>query len=210
METNVQKGYNQWAQTYDDMPNKTRDLDKTATQTILNQLDFNNVLELGCGTGKNTEWLTTKAKAVTAVDFSSAMIEKAKTKITAGHVHFVQADITQPWPFENSRFDLVTCNLILEHIENLTPVFAEAARVLKPEGKFYISELHPFKQYTGSKARFEQQQQTIVLDCYVHHMADFFKGATAHGFSCRALNEWFDAGAENEIPRLVTFLFEKG
>ena len=207
MSNSVQQGYNQWAATYDTVENKTRDLDQTATQTILKDIAFSDVLELGCGTGKNTIWLAEKAKQLIAVDFSAEMIAQAKAKVASGNVRFMQADITQPWPFDNNTFDLITCNLILEHIAHLEPVFSEANRVLKPGGKFYISELHPFKQYTGSKARFEQNKEQIVLDCYVHHISDFFNSAVANSFGCIQLNEWFDD--EKGLPRLVTFLFKK-
>ena len=41
-----------------------------------------------------------------------------------------RADITREWPIENNVIDLVTCNLILEHIENLDFIFSEANRCL--------------------------------------------------------------------------------
>ncbi len=208
MSFNVQEGYNQWSHSYDAVTNKTRDLDKVATQTILDPYGFLNVLELGCGTGKNTEWLQQKAQRVTAVDFSEGMLQQARNKITAGAVHFVQADVTRPWPFDAAAFDLATCNLILEHVQNLQHIFAEACRVLKPEGKFFICELHPAKQYGGSKARFEKQDELVVLDTFTHHTSEFFNTGLQNGFQCIRLDEWFDEG-EYAMPRLISFLFEK-
>ena len=208
MSNNVQQGYNRWANSYDAVENKTRDMDKMATQTVLKDILFSDVLELGCGTGKNTIWLAEKAKQLMAVDFAAEMIAKAKVKVASENVQFMQTDITQPWPLDNNSFDLITCNLILEHIVHLEPVFTEARRVLKPDGKFYISELHPFKEYTGSKARFEQNNEQIILDCYTHHISDFFNSAVANGFCCIQLNEWFDE-EEKALPRLITFLFKK-
>jgi ubiquinone/menaquinone biosynthesis C-methylase UbiE len=208
MSFNVQEGYNQWAHSYDSVENKTRDLDKKAVQNILSQYGFLNVLELGCGTGKNTEWLAAKAQQVTAVDFSEIMLQKAKEKITLSNVTFIQADVTRPWPFEKEYFDLVTCNLILEHVQDLKVVFAEASRILQTGGNFFICELHPFKQYSGSKARFEKDNAITELDCFVHHTAEFFNTALQNGFSCTRLDEWFDED-KNDIPRLISFVFEK-
>lgn len=205
----VQKGYNQWAGSYDSVENKTRDLDKLATQTVLRQFTLGQLLELGCGTGKNTEWLSQHAARVTAVDFSDAMMQQAKEKIKASNVSFVQADIKNKWLFKDNTFDMITCNLILEHIQDLKFVFAEAARVLKDGGRFFISELHPFKQYTGSKARFENEGETIFLECYVHHISDFFDAAIQNGFNCLQLKEWFDDEEKKDLPRLVSFVFEK-
>ena len=206
--SSVEQAYNEWAKTYDVVENKTRDLDKIAMQQTLSHFSFSNVLELGCGTGKNTEWLATKFTSITSVDFSVEMIAKAKEKIKENNVRFLQFDITNPWRFEKD-YELITCNLILEHIKDLGFIFSEASKVLKEKGKFFISELHPFKQYTGSKARFEKDNETIILDCYTHHTSDFFNAAFAAGFECIELKEWFDNDSEREIPRLITFLFQK-
>ena len=37
-------------------------------------------MEIGCGRGKNTDWLITKAKQITSVDLSNKIPAKAKTK----------------------------------------------------------------------------------------------------------------------------------
>ena len=46
--------YNAWAVQYDEDINRTRDLDKMVTIESLSSIDFLEVLELGCGTGKNS------------------------------------------------------------------------------------------------------------------------------------------------------------
>ena len=58
----IEKAYNTWAEQYDTNENKTRDLDIKATIETLSKYKFKYVLELGCGTGKNTKWLLRKAK----------------------------------------------------------------------------------------------------------------------------------------------------
>ena len=198
METNVRSVYNQWATTYDEIENKTRDLDKIATQKMLAGVikTSDSVLEFGCGTGKNTEWILTQAQNLTAADFSEEMLSKAKEKFSERHLVFRQADITKEWPFENQSYDLATCNLILEHVKNLNIIFSEASRVLKKNGHFFISELHPAKQYLGSKARFEVNHQSVSPDCFTHHVSDYFSAASNNGFSCIELKEWFC----NSIP----------
>jgi ubiquinone/menaquinone biosynthesis C-methylase UbiE len=130
METNVQSAYNNWAKSYDEMDNKTRDLDKLATQLMLADIinSTDSVLEFGCGTGKNTEWLIKKTPHLTAVDFSGEMLNKARQKFSSDLI-FQQVDITQQWPFKKHSFNIVTCNLILEHVQNLDFVFAEAASI---------------------------------------------------------------------------------
>lgn len=202
--------YNQWSVTYDEVENKTRDLEKRAGQEVLSKLDFETVLELGCGTGKNTGWLKERAKQLLAVDFSEGMLAKATEKVGNGNVQFRQADITKPWDFAKGKVDLLTCSLILEHIENLSFIFAEAAKALRKGGYFYVCELHPYKQYAGSKARFETAEGLQVLDCFVHHVSDYVKAATENGFTVAALQEWFDDDDRSQPPRLLSFLFRSG
>jgi ubiquinone/menaquinone biosynthesis C-methylase UbiE len=201
--------YDQWSASYDAVVNKTRDLEKLAAQQVLSNISIESVIELGCGTGKNTEWLAGKAAHVTAVDFSGEMLAKAKEKVTASNVVFQQADLLQPWTFTDRKADLLTFSLVMEHMEDLAPLFREAQQHLKDNGHLFICELHPFKQYSGSKARFETKEGIQVLQCYTHHISDYLAGAAGAGLNLVSINEWFDLDEEPGIPRLISFLFAK-
>jgi len=205
----IDTDYNAWADQYDTNDNKTRDLDRKATRMVLAGLHFETVIELGCGTGKNTAWLLTNAKKVIALDFSEGMLAKAREKIDSDKVEFRLTDLNKPWDVSDSLADLVTCNLVLEHIENLDFIFEQAQRKLRTGGRFFISELHPFKQYLGTKARFETEIGIQELEVYVHHISDFTNAAEKNGFRLVKLKEWFDEDNQPGIPRLITFLFTK-
>lgn len=107
----IQKAYNDWSETYDTDENLTRDLDQKVTRETLTNLHFTSILEIGCGTGKNTAFLAQIGESVHAADFSQGMVEKAKEKVRAENVRFSMMDITQRWNFENQSFDLIVCNL---------------------------------------------------------------------------------------------------
>lgn len=209
MNINVQQAYDAWSETYDADDNLTRDLDRTVMVQTLAGRPFGTILEVGCGTGKNTPLLAEIGQWVTAVDFSAGMIAQAKAKITAPTVTFQVADITQPWPIANQSQNLITCNLILEHIADLGFVFAEASRSLAPGGQLFISELHPFKQYQSSQARFQQGGQTTLIPAFVHHISDFLVAAEQNSLALVALNEWWHEADDSKPPRLITFLFQK-
>jgi ubiquinone/menaquinone biosynthesis C-methylase UbiE len=208
---NNQQAYNTWAGNYDTVINKTRDLEASALRETLSQIELSHVkdLEIGCGTGKNTIWLSTKARHIIGVDFSEEMLKQAKKKIITGNVEFCQMDIKAKWTFSREQFDLVTCSLILEHIEDIDFVFNQANSVLRGNGLFYIGELHPFKQYQRSKARFDTDEGVFELDCFVHNISDFFKGGKNNDFECIDIKEWFDSNDKTTIPRLLTILFKK-
>lgn len=95
---NIQSTYDIWSTTYDQDRNLTRDLDQAMTKQTLADRRFENILELGCGTGKNTVLLAEIAKTIHALDFSEGMIEQARQKLNASNVEFAQADLTKPWP----------------------------------------------------------------------------------------------------------------
>jgi 2-polyprenyl-3-methyl-5-hydroxy-6-metoxy-1,4-benzoquinol methylase len=121
----------------------------------------------------------------------------------------MQTDVRETWNFNNERFDLITCSLILEHIENIDFIFNQANAKLKHGGEFYVGELHPFKQYNGTKARFETDNGQFVLECFTHHLSDYFDAAKNNGFDCTNINEWFDDNDRASIPRILTMIFRK-
>lgn len=205
----IEKAYNIWAHQYDTNLNKTRDLDKKSTIETLNKFDFSIVIELGCGTGKNTSFLLKKADGIIGLDFSQEMLNKAKDKIKDKRVKFWKADLTAEWNIENNYADLITCSLVLEHIEKLNFVFSQAYKKLKDGGLFFISELHPFKQYSGSKAKFETENGIQELKTYVHHFSDYLEVANENGFELQELKEWFDEEDKSGIPRLIGITLRK-
>jgi ubiquinone/menaquinone biosynthesis C-methylase UbiE len=206
---NIQKAYNEWSETYDSDKNLTRDLDQKVTREELANLHFNSILEMGCGTGKNTSFLAQIGASVHAIDFSQGMIEKAQEKIKAENVRFSIANLTQKWPSEDETYDLIVCNLVLEHIEDLSFIFSEAFRVLEEEGRFLINELHPFRQYEGKKARFGEGEEVTEIPAFVHHISDFLNAALNNELTLVKLNEWWHEDDQSKPPRLISFLFEK-
>ena len=206
---NPRKAYNSWASQYDTNQNKTRDLEGIALRTTLAGIAFDSVLEIGCGTGKNTVWLLQQATHVTAVDLSEEMLARAKEKIDSDKVRFVQADIKEAWAFQDRPYDLVSFSLVLEHLEHLEPIFREAADSLVTGGYVYLGELHPFKQYTGTKARFDTEEGRQIVECYNHHLSDFVQAAKAAGLQLVDANEYFDNDDSTTLPRILTLVFQK-
>lgn len=205
---NVQQAYNQWSEQYDTNTNRTRDLEAVALQTVLTGVATQNILEIGCGIGKNSAYLLTKAETLLAIDLSEAMLAKATEKIASPKAAFLQADITQEWNFTSDKFSLITFSLVLEHIENLDFIFAQAVQKLLPGGCVYVGELHPFKQYTGTKARFDTEGGRTEVECYTHNISDFVQAAIKQGLQLMDLQEFFDDNDAKSIPRVLALLFK--
>jgi malonyl-CoA O-methyltransferase len=205
----IQNAYDEWSERYDTDENLTRDLDRHVTREVLAGQHFDSILELGCGTGKNTAFLVQIGTQVHALDFSQGMIERAREKVKTENVKFTVTDLTQSWPCEDEACDLIVCNLVLEHVEDLSFIFSEASRVLKENGKFLIDELHPFRQYEGKKARYNSGEAVTEIPAFVHHISDFLNAASTNGLRLVQLNEYWHNKDQGKPPRIVSFLFVK-
>lgn len=204
---NTRKAYDKWSEQYDSNVNKTRDLEAVAIRQVLEEKNFRSVLEIGCGTGKNSQWLVNRTSTLVAADLSEEMLAKAKEKLAGYPVEFYQADINMPWDFTEKTFDIVTFSLVLEHIENLDFIFQQASNKLEKGGMIYLGELHPFKQYTGSKARFETEEGQTIVPCFTHNISEFIESAKKYDFEIQDVQEFFDDNDRTSIPRILVMTF---
>ncbi len=208
----VAGAYDAWAGTYDLDRNLTRDLDAEVVRRVGLAVTGLDVLEIGCGTGKNTTWLAVQARSVIALDFSPAMLARARTRVPAGPVTFVRHDVREPWPVADDAVDVVVGNLVLEHVRDLTPVYGEAARVLRRDGQLFLCELHPDRQRAGRQAEFVDPATggTRRVAAHRHTVAEFVNGGIGAGFVLRHLGEWTEPGAPPDAPpRLLSVLFAR-
>ncbi len=207
----VAADYDEWSETYDSVENRTRDLAAEVLRTIDLNLQSKSVIEIGCGTGRNTVWLAAAgATGIAALDFSQGMLSRARTRVEDPRVRFVQHDVRTPWPLANASADMVIVMLILEHVENLEPVFAEAARVLRPSGELFICELHPERQLLGKKAEFTNSKTGMVkrVDAFLHLVEDYLSAGEHAGFELIKQADWHDEDSQNP-PRLLAVQFRK-
>jgi ubiquinone/menaquinone biosynthesis C-methylase UbiE len=207
----VARAYDRWSASYDADRNLTRDLDAEVVRSAPLGVEGADVLELGCGTGKNTVWLSERARSVLALDFSAGMLASAGARVgEVSHVRLERHDITTRWPAPDATIDVVVGNLVLEHVADLASVYSEAARVLRPGGRLWLCELHPERQRRGGQAHFVDADsgEIVRVAAYVHTVAEYVNGGIAAGLTLRALGEWLEEGATHGVPpRLVSVLF---
>ena len=104
------------------------------------------VLDLGSGAGNDAfvaRAETGPAGKVIGVDFTPAMIEKARRnaeKLGYNNVEFRQGDI-ENLPLGDASVDVVVSNCVLNLVPDKAKVFGEMARVMRPGGHFSISDI---------------------------------------------------------------------
>ncbi|HEV7744410.1 MAG TPA: methyltransferase domain-containing protein [Pyrinomonadaceae bacterium] len=211
-QSEIATAYDDWAETYDEVPNRTRDLAAEAFKQIELDLKGRKVVEVGCGTGRNTVWLAERAAEVVGIDFSAAMLRRARARVNDRRVRFVQHDISAAWPLAAASADVVVAMLILEHVEHLEPVFAEAAQVLNGSGRFLLCELHPIRQLAGGQAQFSNNRtgEHQCVTAFLHYVSDYLNVGLASGFELQQMGEWCDADAPSSSdPRVLSLLLRK-
>ncbi|MCE5250639.1 class I SAM-dependent methyltransferase [bacterium] len=97
-----------------------------------------NVLEIGCGTGCLTLELERTGAAITAVDISRDLLERARLRITSPRVTFLEEDCCHS-RFPDDTFDTIIGSSVLHHLD-IDAALHEIYRLLKPGGSIFFTE----------------------------------------------------------------------
>lgn len=92
------------------------------------------VVDLGCGTGADVEYLHSLGMLAIGMDLSLPRVTQAQRRVPGAH--FVVADLAAGLPFQAESFNLVTASLSLHYFDRDTTsaILREVARILKPDG----------------------------------------------------------------------------
>jgi malonyl-CoA O-methyltransferase len=205
----TQVGYNRWAEFYDAEDNPLMRLEERCLPPLLGDLNGLDVVDVGCGTGRNAlRWATAGAR-VTAIDFSEGMLERARSKSGAETIRFVQHDLSNPLPFPDASFDRVLSCLVLEHIADLDGFFGELRRVCRPSGFVLLSAMHPAMFLRGVQARFidPSSGRRIGPASHVQQVSDYLMAAVRAGLNLQHAGEHsVDASLSAQSPRAEKYL----
>ena len=109
------------------------------------QIDWRGkrVLDLGCAGGFMAEALAERGAVVTGVDPAEEAIAAARSHAEQS-AHDIAYDIGvgEELPYADAAFDAVVCVDVLEHVQDLSKVVREVARVLKPGGQFLFDTIN--------------------------------------------------------------------
>jgi len=93
------------------------------------------ILDVGCGTGLNSEYMTKLGHRVVGIDISDVALRKYHSRGLSG----IRSDISIGLPFADASFDWVFASEVLEHLHDTVFFLSESYRVLKPRGTLLLS-----------------------------------------------------------------------
>lgn len=93
------------------------------------------VADLGCGTGAVLQWLP---EGSIGVDREEAMLDAAGKRVPGADLRLGSLE---DLPLEAGEVDVALCALVLHHVPDLQAVFAEVARVLRPDGRLVVLDM---------------------------------------------------------------------
>ncbi|MES2177454.1 MAG: class I SAM-dependent methyltransferase [Gemmatimonadota bacterium] len=126
-------------------------------------------LDLGCGHQLLPDWrleaereMVTQVPVVVGIDYDMESLRKHRSLRTVA-----RAD-ARSLPFSSDTFDLVTANMVVEHLDDPTRQFAEIGRVLKPGGRFVF--------HTPNSLSYDVRIARLLPDSLKQHLARILEG----------------------------------
>lgn len=125
------------------------ELDAAAVEAALIELlptgQIGRALDIGTGTGRLLELLAPRVNAGLGVDASRAMLALARSRLARPGLTHCAVRLADMYrlPLPDGAFDLVLMQMVLHHAADPASALAEAARVLRPAGRFVVIDLAP-------------------------------------------------------------------
>ncbi|MVU83845.1 methyltransferase domain-containing protein [Nocardia sp. ET3-3] len=180
------EGYGIWAETYDG-PNPAFGFVDTFIRPIAEQLPSGIALDAACGTGRITALLADCGHKPIGVDATPEMLEQARNRLPDTDF---RVGPLENLPIATASIDIVTCALALSHVPDLTQVFTEFARVLRPGGHAIIADIHPDRVARTHVPTVRLPDGTPArIRSHHHPTGDYVRAALAAGLSIRACKE---------------------
>ena len=140
------------------------------------------ILDLGCGTGRDMRWFEPQGITMAGADLSGGMLREAKQHVQGT---LLQADMLD-LPYRAACFGGVWCQAALLHLPKAkTPLaLAEMYRVLVPGGWLYVAV------QLGKTEGFETRTYEPVERYYAHYQKDELSGLVNQaGFDVKQTGE---------------------
>lgn len=197
-------------------------------ERLLSPTPGKTYLDIACGEGSFTRLITKKQGVKTSgFDASPSLIERAKKRASIGSEYLVADARKFAGKYRAESFDGASCLLAIQNIDEIGPVFADAAKVLKSGAKFIIVMNHPaFRQLRQSGWGWDENRKLqyrrvdkylgiydvpvqahpgaapdVVTHSFHRPLQAYVKALAKNGFSIIDMEEWTSHKSSDSGPR---------
>ena len=183
--TAVQKEFNlNHANNYDQKASKSKWLDPAIVFGMSYRFiqPGESLLDVGIGTGLSSELFYKAGLKIHGIDFSPEMLACCRAKQMACRLLEHDLSVT-PYPFGDSTMDHAVCTGVTHLFEDITPIFKELQRILKPGGifAFVVRDCREDESRTGQIVPAHATDKKITFFAYSKGHIDNL--LNSHGFN---------------------------
>lgn len=204
----------------------------SAAENLIGDLKGKDALDLGCGKGAFTKFLSGRLGANTlGIDRNDKMLEFANA-VADRETNFQKLDIAQIDSLGSNRFDVISAAFVLEHLDesvDIEKMYDCIYALLKPGGRFIAVLPHPCFEHlhnTDDTKRIPQQDKVSYFDEYLieinlttvlgeistftqrHRPLSWFLNNILKSPLSTTLSR--ELGLEGEFPYYIMLMAEKG
>lgn len=149
-----------------------------------------HILDIACGNGLTSRRLAALGARVTAFDFSANLIEKARARSLnyQSLITYHAADATneqQLLSLGQQTFDAALSNMALFDMADVETLFRTLPRLLKPDGTFVFSLMHPAFNNSSSVHMMEEFDDGEIQTLYSVKVSRYMTPYHARGLALR-------------------------
>jgi 2-polyprenyl-3-methyl-5-hydroxy-6-metoxy-1,4-benzoquinol methylase len=145
------------------------------------------ILDIACGNGQFARKMTGLGAKVTAIDFSREMIKIAKSRPLADKIGYRVIDVTKKSDLaklKGNTYDSIVCTMAIMDIENIEPLISFLPKILKNNGRFVFSILHPcFNSGEASQVNEHTDFGGRIHNSYYVKIADYLISRPVKGLA---------------------------
>lgn len=184
----AQQAYACWAPFYDETPNPLLALEERSLAPMMKSFFAQDVVELGCGTGRWLQRLeAVGSRLLMGVDFSDAMLAEAERKCLPS-TSLVHSDC-MAIPLPDHAVDCVLASFLLSYVQDLRKFAEEVARILRPGGTIIVSDLHPNTTSYGWRRTFSAAGSLFEIATFRYTLPDLINTMSVAGCALEAMDE---------------------
>jgi cytosine/adenosine deaminase-related metal-dependent hydrolase/ubiquinone/menaquinone biosynthesis C-methylase UbiE len=183
------KAFGLWAEVYDHQPNPFLSVEERYVEQLLGGVEGYDVLDVGCGTGRWLKLIAARGpRQLVGIDSSSAMLDRAKTKL--GSAADILLGDCCALPIPASSVDIVIASFVLSYLESLENFAAELRRVTRVGGRILVTDLHPQTAHScGWKRGFRSKSGSVELHTHYRTLQEIVDGFGSAGFRANCILE---------------------